>query len=102
MYIVKKRNEAYTPPEGTEPTMIVAAAILHDGQIWTGSRHSDLIYQAVRDNPDMDPFRVSQDEQGFLTDDGRFVSRTAAKVIAVKAGQISPDDDRALLSEHLW
>ena len=101
-FIPTKRNEEYVTPKGTKPTKVVAAAILHDGRIWTGARHSDLIYKAVRDNPDIDPFRITQDEQGFLTDDGRFVSRAAAKAIAWKAGQIREDDDRALLSEHLW
>jgi hypothetical protein len=45
------------------------------------------------------------DSQGFLTDEGMFVSRRAALRIATQAGQLLPDREvigDKLYSENLW
>ena len=93
-----KRNEEYTPPSGSRPTRIVAAAVLQDGRVWTGERHGFIIPIVWTDTGK----RVDQDQQGFWTDDGRFVTRTAARAIACRYGQLRTDFDKVLLSEHLW
>jgi len=77
----------------------VAAAILHNGRIWTGRRHAELISQIIQEYPDD---HVYHDEQGFWTDDDRFVMRTAAAAIAVRYGQLPKDFNKTLLSEYLW
>ncbi len=63
---------------------IVQAAILQDGEIFTGHRHY-MIMNKIHDKTGKDPFLG---EQGFVTDTGRFVSRTEAARIALRAGQI--------------
>lgn len=98
------RNETYVRPT-TEPTKIVAAAILKDGKIWTGKRHSDIIYQKVvkdiKTEPGVMP-KVYQKDQGFLADNGMFLTREQAAVVAIKAGQLPEDFSKSLLSEYLW
>jgi hypothetical protein len=50
-------------------------------------------------------FPQEPDDQGFLTDEGMFVSREAALRIARQAGQLRPDRDiigEKLYSENLW
>jgi hypothetical protein len=93
------RNIPYTKPQGTIPTKLVASAVLKNGRVWTGLRHA----HAMRDAWDDGVGYISQDDQGFWTDDNRFVSRKAAEGIAIKAGQLSPDFNKhTLLSEYLW
>lgn len=94
------RNVPYTRPQDTRPTRIVRAAVLQDGHVWTGWRHYQLIHQIIKDTHKT----VTQDMQGFWTDDNRFVRRVAAGPIAWKAGQLSDDypHDKTLLSEYLW
>lgn len=80
------RNAPYTPPGAfVRPTRIVAACVLQDGRIWTGRRHAEIIPVVYKDTGKS----VIQDEQGFWTDTGHFASRTAARAIAVRYGQIS-------------
>ena len=97
-------NELYKPYVGhTRPTKIVAAAILVDGYLWTGERHFELIQKAAE--KDGVPIPIKQDQQGFWTDDGRFVSRSTALKIALLHGQVKEEDlitKGKLLSEDLW
>ncbi|UCG94500.1 MAG: hypothetical protein JSW13_01710 [Candidatus Aerophobus sp.] len=99
--IVYLRGVDYKAPEGTEPTKIVAAAVLQDGKVWAGRRHFELIWQIKDDGGEY----VSQDQQGFWTDDGRFVRRVAAMGIARESGQVVKGETinpRELFSEDLW
>lgn len=98
--MIELRNEKYIDPEGTRPTKLVAAAILQDGRIWTGARHGNLIPQVIEDGGT----RVTQDQQGFLTDDNRFVRRAAGMAIAIRYGQVVQGKtiSRDLTSEDLW
>ena len=94
------RNIVYNKLDNTRPTKIVAAAVLKDGYVWTGLRHAELIHQVFEDTGK----RVFQEEQGFWTDDNRFVMREAAAQVAWKAGQLPKDYpcNKVLLSEYLW
>jgi hypothetical protein len=92
-----KRNEVYVEPT-TRPTRLVWSAVLQDGKIWTGKRHGLIIPIVFGDTGK----RVNQDQQGFLTDDGWFVSRKAGEQIAWESGQIPKDFKGTLLSEDLW
>lgn len=64
---------------------IVNAAINHGGKIYKGFRHAhimeDMRGQGVTDY-------ITVEEQGFLTSEGKFVSRSEAAKIAFEAGQI--------------
>jgi hypothetical protein len=62
--------------------MIVKAAILKNGVIYTGKRHYNILGAAV-------PFGYLKDaDQGFVTDIGDFVDRVEAARIAIECGQI--------------
>lgn len=84
---------------------IVAAAILHEGKIYTmpqPARH----YQIARA---MGQLGIMQDylcTEGFLTDSNTFVRRKPAFMIAVNAKQLlrepKPNESRDLFSEDLW
>ena len=79
--------------------MIVASAILHDGIIFTGVRHSEIIEDLVRlgySTP------ISNSSQGFITDAGDFLYRPKAKEHALKCGQITSTISNIMTSEDLW
>ncbi|WP_152027350.1 hypothetical protein [Brucella pituitosa] len=61
------------------------------------ARHNDLMTAIFRDLQQM----TDSDQEGFLTSEGRFVSRREARGIAVAAGQVG-GDCRVLISQHLW
>lgn len=93
-------------PNQSETTAIEAAAIrLDDGRIYTlppPARHHNVIslINSRESNVDM-----AGDHQGFVTNDGTFVSRKVAWIIADRAGQITrlPGGVEGLLfSENLW
>ena len=94
------RNTEYIRPENPNPKRVTESAILQNGKIWTGKRHFELISQIQKDGGE----RVSIDQQGFLTDDGLFVTRSQAWAIAIKAKQIDKSFDfkKVLTSEDLW
>ena len=99
--MIEKRNEIYADPAGGRPTRLVASAVLQDGRIWVGKRHFELIRQIKEDGGKP----VRQDQQGFWTDDCRFVMRKAALSFAIGCGQIKEDDlvNKCILtSEDLW
>lgn len=62
---------------------IAEAAIRYKGQIFTGRKHYMIMQKYYRETGDM-----IGGEEGFVTDTGRFVSRTEAARIAFAAGQI--------------
>lgn len=77
---------------------IASAAIKHDGRIWTGRRHAEIMSQM---REELGSVKVPQEEQGFMTDTGEFVNRFQAGAIAFRAGQ-TKQRHQTLLSEDLW
>lgn len=67
------------------PERIETAAILFQGNVYTGRNHA-LIIAEIRVIAKVDKVIG---EQGFVTDTGRFVSRIEAGRIALACGQIS-------------
>lgn len=82
---------------------IVAAAICKNGIVFTGVRHGHIIRDmvAVGFLSDIKKDYVSGDEQGFIDNNGIYVSREHARTIAIHSGQIKPDHG-TLYSEDLW
>lgn len=65
---------------------ISSAAILFNNKIYTGISHCEIGCKMVRDK--VCERYPSGDAQGFITDDGKFVSRWQALRIAIRAGQV--------------
>ena len=78
---------------------IKEAAIMHEGKIWTGRRHHNVIKKIV----DECGIQVApvHGEQGFVTECGKFLSREDAAKVAFEAGQI-PKPKTTLFSEDLY
>ena len=75
--------------------MIINAAILKDGIIYTGRRHH-LIIQSH-------PSKFFIDcKQGFITEEGRFVDREEGLRIAIECNQLIREPKFELFSEDLW
>ena len=77
-----------------EEETVAAAAILVDGVIWTLPRpayHSHVLRAYV----DVNGRQARDEEQGFVTTTGRFVSRE-------EAGTLCGWPGRRLLTEDLW
>jgi hypothetical protein len=81
---------------------IVAAAIMHQGVLHTlplPARHHDVIKVIWKLIGKM----VTCEIQGFVTDEGKFVNRTEAGVIAIASGQLTAlPHPPELYSEDLW
>lgn len=77
--------------------MIKESAILKDGIIYTGKRHSDIIRQMIINGISVVRPRID----GFVTDDGKFVDRKEAGQIAFESGQIK-NPTSLLFSEDLY
>jgi len=79
---------------------ISKAAIKYEDKIWIGKRHGEIIQQMVVDGFDK---RITQAMQGFITEDGQFLSRKDAYYRAIECGQIKDDNKTPLLlSEMLY
>jgi hypothetical protein len=81
---------------------IEAAAVRHKGAVWTlprPARHHHILWAIDHVHPGGDV--VGPDEQGFVTDAGRFVERADAMMIARAAGQTTSTHFH-LFSEDLW
>lgn len=95
-----------TDPTVTTLPWIAGVALRHpDGMLWSIERpyrHSDVIRQMS--NAGFGPDVVSACTQGFITSEGRFVTRHAAVRIADQAGQIVQRTAPAhgLFSEDMW
>ena len=91
--------------EDTPERINKAAIKLSDGSVFTGVHHGDALENAravhahISDVEFTKLFAKSKD--GFLTNKGRFVGRTAAYRIAVKGGQITPKE-YADANQDLW
>ena len=81
---------------------IKCAAIRYDGKIFEGKNHSSIGLKMVRDGVCKPPY-PSGDDQGFVTECGRYVRRAPALFIAHKAGQLKGKTlhSRELFSEDL-
>lgn len=64
--------------------MIKQAAILKDGVIYEGRRHSDIF----RDTLPLGWLKGEGVVQGFVTEDGQFLNRRQAAQHAIRCGQI--------------
>ena len=83
--------------------MIVKAAIKYNDKVYTGKRHFSIIQDILKEYPDA---YISQDIQGFVTDEGQFLRRAASLHHALKCGQIESVENlinsSVLTSEDLW
>ena len=79
--------------------MIVAAAIKHNGIIFTGDRHSTIIKYMV-DGLKIDP--PIKAVQGFITGRNIFLNRLDSMEHAKICKQISIEESGVLVSEDLW
>jgi hypothetical protein len=77
---------------------IKEAAILYNNKIYTGLRHY-IIINYMKENGISIPIIG---EQGFITDDYKFVDRKEAYYIALKANQIKEKRIPRLFSEDLY
>ena len=94
------RRGPYAQPKG-KPGQIVEAAILQDGEIWTGRRHHEIIREINKETG----IRPVTGEQGFWTDNGFWLRRPAAMAVAIQNGQVErgkTTHKRDLFSEDLW
>jgi hypothetical protein len=85
--------------------MIAAAAIRKGDRVYTlppPARHHDIIRLIAEETAER-PAVTEQDTQGFVTNEGRFVNRRQAVLVAIRAGQIErPKWPGGLYSEDLW
>jgi len=80
---------------------IVAAAIYHDGIVFTGYRHAGIIEDIVNLGLKGKGPILTQN-YGFLTRGGKFLYREEAIEVAKQTGQIGQDFSDVLTSEDLW
>jgi hypothetical protein len=83
--------------------VIVKAATIYKGKIYTGWRHDRIGLQMLKDGVLSPPFPGGK-AQAFVTNTGRFVSREEALAIAKAAGQYirKTGNQHHLFSEELW
>lgn len=82
---------------------IKCAAIRHSGKIFEGHNHA-VIGCSMVDLGDCEPPYPGGEDQGFVTECGKYVRREPALMIAIKAGQVEAGktiNRRKLFSEDL-
>lgn len=82
--------------------MISLPAILHEGNIYTGRRHHEIIREMI-DQYDVPPPIISQ--QGFIDEKGHFLTREEARKIAIACRQVKEEEcisKKLLFSEDLY
>ena len=89
----------------TEPNRYIKEAAIHyEGQIWVGKRHGNIILDMRKAG--IARGGVAQANQGFITYDGKFLTREQALVRAVETGQVDmkkkPGNPTQLFSEDLY
>jgi len=70
------------------------------GMVVCGQRHHNcygILYQFMQDK-----VNILKSEEGFLTSKGNFLTRSEAKELAFKIGQITKTSSTTLTSEDLW
>lgn len=78
---------------------IIASAIKHRGVVFTGVRHGVIMQELSKLNL-LDGY-IHEEQQGFIDEDGHFMSREAARELAVDLG-IIPANRVTLYSEDIW
>lgn len=81
--------------------MIVAVAIWNDGKLYSlprPNRHHHVIRLIYKETG----AALLDDEQGFLDDEGYFLTREQAHKIAVECGQVRRQLPPILFSEDVW
>lgn len=66
---------------------IKCAAIRYNGNIYEGNSHYEIGSKMIKDNVCVPPFPGGED-QGFVTECGRYVRREPALAIAIRSGQV--------------
>lgn len=84
--------------EGGVEVVKHAAVKSKDGWIFIGKHHADCFHKAHNVNIKMSS---SADDQGFITNNGRYLKRSEAAELAFKSGQIDKPT-QLLFSEDLW
>ncbi len=88
--------------------MITHVAIRFGGKIWSlpkPNRHHHIMLQIIKDNPEIKYVDAHGDDQGFLNEDGEYLTRAEAFVVAKENGQLRADRPiwyDELYSENLW
>jgi plasmid maintenance system antidote protein VapI len=99
---VNTRPESKFRPEGK----IVKAAILVGDKTYVGWRHADIRNEILEttDISREDIARIMHDEWkvGFITENGRFLTRKQALIYGRVHGQITEIAGSVLTSEDLW
>ena len=89
-------------PEGK----IVKAAVIFKGKTYTGWRHADIRNDIVNlvNPPRLEMCNTMSDpwSVGFITENGRFLTRKQALTYGQSIGQIKHLIDSTLTSEDLW
>lgn len=83
---------------------LASCAIIRDGTIHHGQRSHAQIRGALGDQQpyaEFEPCRMN-DQEGFMTSHGRFVTRQEAKSIGEAAGQCTPSVRELLSSDIRW
>ena len=78
---------------------IKCAAILHDGVVYEGRAHPEIGWEMLDKGVCEKPYPGGP-YQGFVTDEGIFVDRRLARIIAIEAGQVDPE--KACSPMHLY
>lgn len=82
---------------GDQPEMITGAAVKFDGRVFTGPNHYAAVESAAKtlNRPVDDLLAIGEQENlsGFMTSDGRYISREDAFKIAQKTGQVDIDPE---------
>ena len=82
---------------------IKQAAIRYKDKIYTGKNHAVIGLKMVHDDICSAPYPFG-DDQGFITECGKYVRRAPALMIAIKAGQVEKGNTfhpKQLFSEDL-
>lgn len=86
-----------------KPNMLIASAIKYDGKIFLGRGHSAIIGQIIVKYRNS-KLKIAPQDQGFYTDDNRFLSREDACKHAIECNQVQKDNicSSVFTSEELW
>lgn len=80
---------------------IIKSAVWIGRLICIGERHGLIIQELAKAGLTKKP--ITQDQQGFIDQDGEYLDRREAYDRAIECGQIEDDGNRkALLSEMVW
>lgn len=86
-----------TTPSGETPPRLVRATVRSGEVVHLGWRHHQILQRMQA----LGCPKPGIDDQGFLDQDGHFIRRAPASVLAFRSGQ-TPEFHHTLLSEHLW